>query len=187
LQIEKSISGGDLHLIETVGSIRKFIREGRLEVIENNKSSERYLWLFNDLLICAKPRNNAPHLFKEKIYLDKCKLTPISSGVILQFTFMLEYYSIDSSEMKKSFFVASNGEEMQDWIQDIDKYIKEHREPDYSIPRSSSLPDNFANSVVSRIIVEPPAKNLISSYSSESVFTKPSNQAVEPVLIDLNF
>jgi hypothetical protein len=68
IEISNNLQGLNFHLVETVGSIRKFLKEGNMKKLTSKgKKMTVHFYLFNDLLIYAKPANiGKNYIFRAK-------------------------------------------------------------------------------------------------------------------------
>uniref|UniRef100_A0A914VRR5 ARHGAP20 PH domain-containing protein n=1 Tax=Plectus sambesii TaxID=2011161 RepID=A0A914VRR5_9BILA len=64
---------------QTSGSVRTYLKEGRVQLSTSLQTQERYLFLFNDLLLVAKEKGVNSYKLKEKIRL--CEVWIRSGGV----------------------------------------------------------------------------------------------------------
>lgn len=79
IEISNSLQGLNFHLVETFGSIRKFLKEGNMKKLTSKgKKMTVHFYLFNDMLIYAKPAN----IGKNYIYRAKYSLQGATAVVL---------------------------------------------------------------------------------------------------------
>ncbi|KYQ91676.1 pleckstrin (PH) domain-containing protein [Tieghemostelium lacteum] len=106
---------------------RRYVYEGCLFVGDTNaKSKKIYLFLFNDILIFAKPSSSAKLFNKTKFKFLKCEdlfpsplLTDIPNNPIMQHCFEIVVQSV---EMR---FFAENQESKTTWLNQLQKVFSE--------------------------------------------------------------
>mmetsp|Transcript_16155 Transcript_16155/g.48522 ORF Transcript_16155/g.48522 Transcript_16155/m.48522 type:complete len:663 (-) Transcript_16155:100-2088(-) len=117
--IETQIHGLNIKLVMRG---RRFIRDGRLVKVAHGKHQERQFWVFNDVLLYAKPLKKADrYQFKGFVPLAHARLEVLTDTDSLKNAFSIER----TDTTKKYLIYAKPPEQSSFWIKDLTQAIQE--------------------------------------------------------------
>jgi len=174
---------------------RRFIREGILVEIENATPKKRMFFLFNDVMVSAKPSKSvltgtSSTKFKEAIKLDKAIVTDVEDTPRIKNAFVLR------AKNKKHILIAATPEEKKEWVEDLlnvlDEVVQREKFLDEQTTKVAEQHANLAKSLITNQYVGIRVKGQRNSSSrsfrnrstTESSTRSDSNVSGEDVEID---
>ena len=185
IDISHCVSGIPFNLVETMGSIRKFIHESDLiKLSSKGKNMNVHFFLFNDIIIYTKPSFGKMYNYRQYYNVSTCFVKNMNDSPVinLENAFQLEV-QLENGCKRKLLLKALSVDEKKIWMEHltsvISKYINSKQTPRFS--NSADIMSNNSNEeynedeqpaeieIQTKIVTTPIKTNNSSSLSSATM------------------